>query len=296
MSDFHLDRRQVRRAFGRAAATYEDHDVLQQAVQASLIDRLDFYLETPERVLDLGAGTGRGSALLKKRWPKAHIMAMDLALPMLRQARRHAGWIKPFSRVAASASELPVPDHSIDVLHSNLCIQWIDDLPRLFAEFVRVLKPGGYLALTTFGPDTLRELRAAWADSDQRPHVGRFLDMHDVGDAMLAAGLRDPMLDVERYTLTYEQPSGLMRDLKGLGATNADTTRMRGLTGKSHYKQMLANYETMRVDGRIPATWEVINAHAWGPPTGQARRDAGGGEIASFSIDQLRGSRRRPSE
>jgi malonyl-CoA O-methyltransferase len=292
MSDFHLDPQQVRRAFGRAAHTYKQHDVLQREVQQQLLGRLDFYLEQPQRVLDLGAGTGRGSALLKQRYPKAQVIALDLAVPMLREAKKHSSWRRPLLRVCGNATQLPLPDHSIDVLHSNLCIQWCDDPAALFAECVRVLKPGGFLAVSTFGPDTLRELRSAWAGSDERPHVGRFLDMHDLGDAMITAGLRDPVLDVERYTLTYADPAGLLRDLKGLGATNADATRQRGLTGKAHYRRMLAAYETLRVDGRIPATWEVVTIHAWGPPTGQPRRAPGGGEIASFSVEQLRRSRR----
>jgi malonyl-CoA O-methyltransferase len=292
MSDFRLDLRQVRRASSRAAQSYERHDVLPRQVQDALLQRLDFYLGTPARVLDLGAGTGRGSALLKRRWPKAEVIAVDIALPTLREVRRHASWLRPVARVCAEAARLPLPDHCIDVLHSNLCLPWCDDLPAVFAECVRVLKPRGFLAITSLGPDTLRELRAAWAESDDRPHVGRFLDMHDLGDAMLAAGLRDPVLDVERYTLTYATPRDLMLELKGLGATNADTTRWRGLTGKAHYRRMLDGYEKSRVDGRIPATVEVVAAHAWGPQPGQPRRVPGGGEIASFSVDALRGSRR----
>lgn len=292
MSDFHLDKRQVRQNFGRAATSYEKHDVLQQEVQSALLERLDFYTADPGRIVDVGAGTGRGTALLKKRYAKAEVIAVDLALPMLRAAKQHASWLKPFQRVCAEATALPLADHSVDVLHSNLCFQWIDDLQTLFGECVRVLRSGGLLAFSTFGPDTLKELRASWAEADQQPHVSRFLDMHDVGDAMLAAGLRDPVLDVHRYTLTYSEPRKLLEELQGLGATNADQTRGRGLTGKARYKRMLAAYETMRLDGRIPATWEVITAHAWGPPPGQARRGADGGEIASFSVDSLRGSRR----
>jgi malonyl-CoA O-methyltransferase len=293
VSDFHLDRRQVRHNFGRAARTYEKHDVLQREVQAALIERLDFYEQAPERIVDVGAGTGRGSALLKKKYPKAQVVAVDLALPMLREAKQHAGWLRPFARVCADANALPLPDHSVDLLHSNLCFQWCDDLPTLFGECVRVLKPGGMLLFSTFGPDTLTELRAAWAEADQQPHVGRFLDMHDVGDAMLASGLHNPVLDAERYTLTYADPQALLRELKGLGATNADATRVRGLTGKSHYKRMLEAYDRQRVEGRIPSTWEVVTAHAWGPPAGQSRRGSEGGDIASFPIDKLRGSRRR---
>jgi malonyl-CoA O-methyltransferase len=291
MDMFRLDKRQVRRHFGRAARSYEQHDALQREVQTATLERLDFYTSVPTRVIDVGAGTGRGSALLKQRYPKAEVIAVDLALPMLRAAKQHSSWLKPFIRVCAEATALPLADHSVDVLHSNLCFQWIDDLPTLFGECVRVLKPGGLLAFSTFGPDTLKELRAAWAEADQQPHVSRFLDMHDVGDAMLNAGLRDPVLDVFRYTLTYSEPRKLLEELQGLGATNADHARERGLTGKSRYRRMLAAYEAMRVDGRIPATWEVVSAHAWGPPVGQPRRGAGG-EIASFSIDSLRGSRR----
>jgi malonyl-CoA O-methyltransferase len=219
------------------------------------------------------------------------VIAVDLALPMLRAARQHSSWLKPFTRICAEASALPLPDHSIDVLYSNLCFQWIDDLATLFSECMRVLKPGGLMVFSSFGPDTLKELRAAWAEADQQAHVSRFLDMHDVGDAMLASGLRDPVLDVFRYTLTYSEPRKLLEELQGLGATNADHTRERGLTGKGRYQRMLAAYEATRMDGRIPATWEVVSAHAWGPPMGQPRR-VGGSEIASFSIDKLRGSRR----
>ncbi len=292
MSDFHFDRRQVRRNFGRAANTYEKHDALQREVQSTLIDRLEVYTPVPEVVLDVGAGTGRGSAALKKRYPKAQVIAMDLALPMLRQARHNQAWLKPFARVAADAYTLPVHDRSVDILFSNLCFQWCEDLPRLFAECARVLKPGGLLAFSTFGPDTLTELRSAWAAADQHAHVARFLDMHDVGDAMLAQGLRDPVLFAERYTLTYPTPRALLDELRGLGANNADAGRARGLTGKQHYRRMLDAYEAMRTDGVIPSTWEVVTAYAWGPPEGQSRRE-GRGDIASFSVDKLRGSRRK---
>ena len=292
MSDFQLDPKQVRRHFGRAATSYERHDALQREVGDALLERLGFYLETPLRVVDVGAGTGRGTALLKQKYPKAEVIALDLALPMLRAAKQHSSWLKPFMRVCAEATNLPLADHSVDVLYSNLCFQWVDDLPALFGECMRVLKPGGFMAFSSFGPDTLKELRAAWAEADQQPHVGRFLDMHDVGDAMLNAGLRDPVLDVFRYTLTYSEPRKLLEELQGLGATNADRARARGLTGKGRYRRMLAAYEAMRVDGRIPASWEVVSAHAWGPPVGQPRRGPGG-EIASFSIDSLRGSRRK---
>ncbi|MGA9422112.1 MAG: methyltransferase domain-containing protein, partial [Rhodanobacteraceae bacterium] len=217
----------------------------------------------------------------------------DLSVPMLRVAKRRAGWWKRFGRVAGDASALPLPERSVDVLHSSLCIQWCDEPRAPFAEFARVLKPGGLLLLSTFGPDTLHELRAAWAAADDaHPHVGRFPDMHDIGDALLAAGLRDPVLDVERLTVTYADVDVLMRELKGIGATNAAIDRERGLTGKARFARMREAYAAMRVDGRIPSTWEVVYAHAFGPPEGQPLRSGAGGEVATFAADRLRGSRR----
>lgn len=291
-NDFHLDRMQVRRAFGRAAAHYEQHDALQREVGARLRERLLLLDAPPARVLDVGAGTGLGTAALRKAYPKVEVIALDLALSMLRSARRHAGWWRPFLRVCAEAQALPLPDRSIDLLHSNLCIQWIDDPAPLFAEFARVLKPGGLLLVSSFGPDTLTELRAAWAAADGvHAHVSRFLDMHDLGDAVLAAGLRDPVLDVEHLTVTYADVPALLRELKGLGATNADAARERGLTGKSRYRRMLDAYESRRRDGRIPSTWEVVYLHAFGASEGQPQR-TDDGEIATYSVDRLRGSRR----
>jgi malonyl-CoA O-methyltransferase len=288
VSAWRFDRRQVQRAFGRAAATYEENDSLQRRVQSRLIERLDYYEGPPTCVLDLGCGTGRGAAILKRRWPRAQVIALDMALPMLRAARRHAGWMKPFSRVCGDALALPLADRSVDVLHSSLCIQWCESPRELFTEFARVLKPGGFMAVSTLGPDTLHELRQAWAIADDsHPHVSRFLDMHDLGDAALAAGLRDPVLDADHLMSRYANPRDLLRELKGLGATNADAHRERGLTGKARFARMFDAYESMRVDGLIPATWEVVELHAWGPPEGQPRR-AGREEIATFPVERLR--------
>jgi malonyl-CoA O-methyltransferase len=292
MSAYRIDHRQVRRAFERAAASYEQNDALQRTVQSRLFERFDYYEGTPQYVLDVGCGTGRAAAILKRRWPHSQVVALDIALPMLRRARRHGGWMKPFARVCADALQLPQPDRSVDVLHSSLCIQWFEDPLPLFSEFARVLKANGFLALTTLGPDTLWELRQAWATADEtHPHVSRFLDMHDLGDAALAAGLRDPVLDVDRLQKRYESPRDLLRELKGLGATNADAQRERGLMGKQRFARMLEAYETLRADDRVPATWEVVEMHAWGPPEGQPRR-VGGEEIATFPIERLRGTRR----
>jgi malonyl-CoA O-methyltransferase len=292
-----LDRHRIRQAFSRAAADYEQVAVLQQQVADQLLERVSALVRDPARVLDVGAGTGRLTGLLKKRYPKAEVIALDLALGMLRQARRHAGWWRPFRRVAGDAQALPFADGSMDLVVSSLCLQWCGDLPAALYEFRRVLRPGGWLLFTSFGPDTLRELRAAWRQADERAHVHVFLDMHDVGDAVLAQGFADPMFDVDRYTLSYTDARTLMRELKAIGAGNAMGERPRGLTGKSALARMLAAYEGERRDGRLPASYEVIFGQAQAPAPGRPLRGESG-DLAKFSVDAMRAlvrsGRKRP--
>jgi malonyl-CoA O-methyltransferase len=285
-----FDSNHIQRAFGRAATTYAQHSALQREVEDRLLERLDYFEGKPTRVLDIGCGPGRGTLVLRKRFTDAQIVALDIALPMLKTIR--PGWLRPVARVCANAIDLPLADASVDVLFSNLCVQWIDDVPALLDEFRRVLRPNGYVAFSTFGPDTLHELRAAWSMADNTPHVSEFADIARLGDAMMTAGFRNPVLDVDRFTQSYADAPSLMRGLKSIGATNADPRRQRGLMGKSHYRRAVEAYESFRVDGKLPATYEGISAHAWAPDAGQPRRGEAG-EIASFSVDQLRGSRRQ---
>lgn len=287
-----FDLTQVRRSFGRAAASYDEHAALQKEVETRLQERLDELPLDPARVLDVGCGTAHGTAKLRQRYSKAHTIALDLALPMLQAARRQQTWRRPFARVCADAEVLPFQDAGFDLVHSNLCLQWCGQLETVLDEFRRMLRPRGLLLFSTFGPQTLIELREAFARVDQAPHVSRFLDIHQIGDAMLAAGFRDPVLERDVFTLHHADVLGLMRELRALGATNADTGRARGLTGKQHLRQVIEAYEVHRRDGTLPATWEVVYAMAWAPEAGQPRR-RGSTEIASFSIDQLRGSRRQ---
>ncbi|HOX71861.1 malonyl-ACP O-methyltransferase BioC [Dokdonella sp.] len=286
-----FDTSHVSRAFGRVAASYDTHAVLQDEVQKRLQERLDDAPLEPRRVVDIGSGTGRGTAALRKRYPQAQTIALDLALPMLRAAKKHRGWLRPFARVCADVEALPFADASIDLLHSSLCLQWCGNLEAAFDGFRRVMRPQGFLLFSTFGPQTLHELRSAFADVDAKPHVSRFLDMHQIGDALLAAGFRDPVLARDNFTLTYVDVLGLMRELRAIGATNADSDRSRGLTGKGHLQRVVAAYESFRHEGRLPATYEVVYAQAWAPDAGQPRR-SGNQDIASFPIDRLRGSRR----
>jgi len=287
-----LDQAHIRRAFARAATTYEAHAVLQAEVGERLRERLDGIDVAPAHVLDVGSGPGGGSAALHQRFDSAAIIALDLALPMLQAAVRHAGTPPAFARVCADAQALPLADASVDLVHSNLCLQWCEDPGLALAEFRRVLRSGGRLLFSTFGPDTLKELRAAFAEADVTPHVSRFIDMHDIGDALLASGFRDPVLERDDFTLTYADARTLMHELRAIGATNADTQRARALTGKAHLQRVAAAYEAFRADGVLPATYEVVYAHALAPEPGQPRREQGG-DVASFPVERLRGSRRR---
>lgn len=283
-----LDIARVRRAFSRAAPAYDALAVLQHQVESELLDRLTLLRDAPLRVLDVGTGPGRASAAMRKRFPNAEVIALDMALPMLRVAKSRAGWWRPFRRVCGDARALPIADQSVDLLFSSLCLQWCEDLNPVFAEFRRVLRPGGWLFFSTFGPDTLTELRQSFAAVDSDPHVNIFIDMHDIGDRLLAAGFRDPMLDVEHYSLRYSDPKILMRELKGIGAGNADAGRSRGLTGKRKLAAMLQAYERFRGDDeRVPASYEVVYAQAIAPDASQPRR-GDGGDIASVPLDALR--------
>jgi malonyl-CoA O-methyltransferase len=275
---FDIDLARVRSSFGRAAHDYDAAALLQAQVRNELLERLDIVRLEPAVVLDLGAGTGHASIALKRRYRGSQVIALDLAEGMLREAGRRQTLLRRFRRVCGHAAALPLRDASVDLVFSNLMLQWCNDPDAVFRECRRVLRPGGLLTFTTFGPDTLVELRRAWADADGHTHVNRFIDMHDLGDALVRAGLAEPVMDVERCTLTYAGVRDLMRDLKAIGAHNANAGRPRGLTGKGALARMTAAYETNRRDGRLPATYEVVYGHAW-CPTVAPRRSRPPGEV-----------------
>ena len=276
---FRIEQAEVRRSFDRAAPRYDESAVLQAKVRAQLLARLDYVTLEPSVVLDAGCGTGHSARAIKDRYPRAQVVALDLSEGMLREARHRQSWRRRFARVCGDATRLPLADASVDLVFSNLTLQWCTDLDAAFAEFRRVLRPRGLLNFTTFGPDTLVELRDAWAAADGHRHVSDFADMHDLGDGLLRSGLAEPVMDVERFTLTYPDVFGLMRDLKAIGAHNASASRPRGLTGRARLAAMQAAYEVHRRDGVLPATYEVVFGQAWGP-AGEPRRSRRSGEFS----------------
>lgn len=287
-----FDRRLLSRRFGGAAGRYAAVAALQREVETRLLEGVDRLAQAPAVVLDVGCGPGRATGVLRKRFGRAQVIALDIAMPMLRQARRQGSWWHPVSAVRADAAALPLADGSVDLLFSSLCLQWLDDVPAALAEFRRVLRPGGLMLVATFGPETLVELREAWAAGDSRPHVSTFAPMAAIGDALMAQGLRNPVLDRDVFTLSYDTLDALIGELRAIGANNARRDRPRGLAGKSAWQRMRAAYDTLRAaDGSCPATYEVIYMQAMGPEPGQPRRSASG-EIASIPVSAIRRLRR----
>jgi malonyl-CoA O-methyltransferase len=280
-----LDRAQVRRAFERAAATYDGAAVLQREVGQRMAERLGFVRMQPGAILDAGCGTGAALGELHARYPDARLIGLDLALNMTLAARdrsmvaarsarsllgRVLGSLAPARDlrpwcVCGDIASLPIKTASIDLVWSNLTLQWLGDPQKAFVEFRRALRVGGLLSFTTFGPDTLKELREAFLAADRATHVGRFIDMHDIGDMLVHAGFADPVMDMETLTLTYGDAIDLMRDLKAIGAHNITAGRPRGMMGRQRWRRMLAALEATRRDGRLPASFEVVYGHAWKP-------------------------------
>lgn len=270
--DYTIDKRSVRAAFERAATGYDRAAILQREVCDRMLSRLNYIKYMPDVVLDAGSGTGYGTRKLLMRYPAARMLAVDIAQAMHLQARPPVSWWRQLSArknqtsyVAGDIEQMPFKDSCTGLVWSNLTLQWCNDIKQTFSEVHRVLQTGGLFMFSTFGPDTLKELRHAFGEVDRYSHVNRFVDMHDVGDILVHCGFATPVMDMEYITLTYDDPISVMRDLKAIGAHNATGGRRRGLSGKTSWQAVLNRYEALRNGGKLPATFEVIYGHAWKP-------------------------------
>lgn len=262
--DYLLTTPGVARSFGRAAKNYEQANALQLYAGEQLMDALEYMTLQARHILDLGAGPGTSTGALQSKYRKSYIVELDLSLPMLKKARSKMPRFFPRrAQVCADASHLPVADGSVDLVFSNLMLQWVNNPETVFEEVRRALKPGGLFVFSTFGPDTLQELRQSWALTDDKVHVNAFIDMHDLGDALVRAGMQDPIVHAERTCSYYPDVFSLMKELKALGAHNINAGRSRGLTGKKKLQKMLDEYEALREDQGIPASYELVYGHAW---------------------------------
>ncbi|SFN64548.1 malonyl-ACP O-methyltransferase BioC [Nitrosospira briensis] len=273
--DHTIDKRQVRTAFERAAPDYDKAAILQREVCDRMLSRLDYIKHLPDVILDAGSGTGYGTRKLLTRYPAARMLAIDIAPAMHLQARPSPSpWRQLLklgrtegrnqtSYIAGDIEQLPFKDSCAGLVWSNLVLQWCNDLEKTFSEVHRVLHTGGLFMFSTFGPDTLKELRQAFRNIDDYSHVNRFTDMHDIGDTLVHSGFATPVMDMEYFTLTYDDVIGVMRDLKAIGAHNVTQGRRRGLTGKAAWQKAVGHYESKRIAGKLPATFEVVYGHAW---------------------------------
>ena len=287
MDEFLIDKRQVRRAFNRAAESYDTAAVLQHEVCRRMFERLDYIKLQPSRILDAGSGTGWGTRQLAQRYPAAQIVALDIAMGMLSIAHGRFGWLKKLfgganqTQLCGDMEALPLAANSVEMVWSNLAVQWCNDLPATFVELHRVLKVDGLLMFSTFGPDTLKELRQAFNGVDQHNHLNRFADMHDIGDMLVHGGFAEPVMDMEYITLTYDDVRSVLQDLKTIGAHNVTAGRGQGLMGKNSWARLIENYERLRSNGKLPATFEVVYGHAWKP---QPKRIADGRSIVTTTF------------
>ncbi|MGD9389525.1 MAG: malonyl-ACP O-methyltransferase BioC [Thioalkalispiraceae bacterium] len=285
-----INRKQARLSFEKAAPSYDEAAVLQREIGNRLLGRLDYIRFQPQRVLDVGAGTGTCTFQLASTYGKSEVLALDFATAMLQQAKQKRSWKQKISSrfkfIAADANQIPLADDSVDMIFSNLALQWCTDLSQVFLEFRRVLKPNGMLLFSTFGPDTLKELRECWQKVDDYTHVNQFVDLHVVGDALMKSGFSDPVMDMEMITVTYPDIKSIMRDLKQIGAHNVNDTRARGLTGKQRLQQLTGAYEAYRTENVLPVSHEVIYGHAWVPENKQLISEQCG--VQQVSLDELK--------
>lgn len=270
----------------KAALTYEQSAVVEQEVAQRLCERLDYMKIQPKIILELGAGTGICTRLLEKRYPRAKLFAVDLSLDMLRQAQKHKKWLSRTRLINADAHALPLPRKSVDMVVSNLMLPWCPNISQIFMEVRQVLKPEGLLLFSSFGPDTYKELRQSWQVVDDYPYVHPFIDMHDIGDALLHSQFLDPVMDMEILTMKYQDIYRFFHDQQHKGSTNILKERRKTLTGKQRFRQFLAAYEELRdQEGLWPVTYEIIYGHAWAPKQVLAKADEMG--VASIKATDI---------
>lgn len=278
----HIARERVKRAFGSAAGHYDDYAVLQREIGDRLLAHLNFTKITPKRILDIGCGTGYFTTQLKNRFPRADIVAVDIAEPMVNLTRQRFGrrwpWHGHRHTLCGDGCHLPLAAENFDLVCSNLTMQWVPEPPEMLREMRRVLAPSGLMLFSTFGRRTLHELRQSLANIEHARAglVLPFPDVTDLGNALMDLPVELPVTDTDLFTLTYKDTMALVRELKGIGASSAAIQhRPGGLYGRGLLKQLTENYEQryLMPDGRIHATFEALYGQAWYAKAGFAHRD-----------------------
>jgi malonyl-CoA O-methyltransferase len=265
--------RDLQRRFDRAAANFDEVDFVHRKIADGLIDRLDPMLIDAKWILDVGGATGSASQCLCRRFRRSRVIVLDASYEMLRQAKRKQMWFSRASMVHANALALPVQTGCVDLVFANLLLPWIDDIQAMFTEVTRVLRRGGLFIFSTLGRDSLSELREAWENVDNSPHVNHFSDMHDIGDGLVQAGLCDPVLDTDFLKVSYRDTSSFFRDLTFVGGRNSISNRTKTLTGKDRFRNMKRQLDNRFRDGLLEIKLEIIYGHAWGSRAQQPAKE-----------------------
>jgi malonyl-CoA O-methyltransferase len=277
----------IRDTFERIAGRYEQHAALEQEVCTRLLERTAFNRRSPLQILDLGCGTGTGSARLKQTFRKARVVGLDTSLAMLSQVRRQSSMLRPLKTVCGDIGALPFSARSADMVFSNLASYWCPEPMAMFSEFRRVLRPDGMLLFSTFGPATMNELGEAWAGVDEEVELPVFPDLLEIGNALVAAGFREPVMDREMITLSYPQLDALFDELEATGTSLLVRGWGRWKAARVELKQA---YAPMLRDGKYPLSFEIVYGTAFGPRDGQPMKTPDG-DVATFSVNSLRQSR-----
>jgi malonyl-CoA O-methyltransferase len=273
---------QIRQAFDRVASRYDQHAALEQEVGSRLLERLEYQRRPVQRILDLGCGTGLACAELKNKFRKAQVIGIDSSMAMLARQKKRSGMLRPLKTVCSDFSSLPLPERSVDLVFSNLAFQWCDDPTRLFTEIRRVLAPDGMLLFSSLGLGTLNELANAWHDADEAASMAGFVDILEHGDALMAAGFQQPVMDAERITLDYPDITALSNELEATGMASF----LRNGNLKKSLEAVAKAYEPFKVNDRYPVSFEVVYGTAFGPQDGQPRKTSEG-DVVTFSVDSL---------
>lgn len=276
---------EICKAFNAHAEQYEQAAIIQHEIGERLFERLQYLKINPRYILDLGCGPGYFTRRLKKHYPKAHVLGVDLAYVMLKQAKAKQGWRQKWALVTGDMATMPFVSGLFDLVFANQVLHWAESLGCVMSELNRVMNTEGCLMFSTLGPDTFCELRRAWATVDKHAHINNFTDMHDIGDHLLAEHFLDPVVDMEVLTAHYQTLPQLLHALKSQGVRNVNAARNSGLTGKQAWRGFEQAVSTFRTkQGKFPLTYEVVYGHAW---KGEQRRLEKGTETM-ISVDQLR--------
>lgn len=260
-----LEYEAIRKSFDNVAETYTDNAVLQKEVLFRLLERLDDEKSinpnlAPTHILELGCGPGWSLSSLQNIFINTKITALDFSKSMLQKIPA----VNNVKKILSDTHELPLPDDSVDLIFSNMLLHWCNEA-TVMKECFRVLKKGGLLIMSCLGETTLTELKHAWHSVDNLAHVHDFPALHNLGDQLLSAGFEQVVVNAEIITLTYENITSLLRDIKASGGRNVLEGRSKGLLSRNKFNQLSNAYENFRENGRLPAGYEIIYLRAKKP-------------------------------